>query len=493
MEIQAEVSKVGFNLPVLLDRSQQLSRMIGFVKTSEVAIIDTSTWSVVYLGAIDDSLNTDIDKTSASTNYLEDNLENYLGSKKIKYEKTQTFGCSLFYDESSVTYTKDISKIFALKCLSCHASGGVFPDLSSYEKVKAWSTMSAELIRTNKMPPVSLDVESKLVSYDKALLYILTPEQQRSIFKWIDQGLPKGKGSAFKFVPENKIYPKPQHVFSSGPIEVPVKGPVPLSYRQIGGPTEKDIWIDKIRFHTESSHFHHVHLMVVPNSLKYFEKNNSLSKMHYLSKKKNDSIIHWRPKSYIRQKQNWVTFPKDTALLIPKGSYLILESHLRTSGVASTTELQVMLHEIRPQKSTKQVFVGFISKKAQGPNEIPFLPIGATNVTIEDDRAIDKNISIVRVTFHMHLRGSSIKMNVIDPNNVEKTIASIPNFSDLKINSFDLTRPYEIQKGSRIRLVGVYDNSKFNNSNPDPNKNVRIGPSFETDEMLNAVYHYYVK
>src|ERR1700689_3595901 len=53
---------------------------------------------------------------------------------------------------TKLTYTRDISRIFAQHCVSCHAEGTAIP-LTTYAQVRPWAVSIKEKVLSRAMPP----------------------------------------------------------------------------------------------------------------------------------------------------------------------------------------------------------------------------------------------------------------------------------------------------------------------------------------------------
>lgn len=74
--------------------------------------------------------------------------------------------------DAKISYRNTVQPIIDARCLSCHASGGNFPDISSYSKVKAHAVSIKEEVASGRMPKGGP----------------LTTAQIKSIVDWVDEG-----------------------------------------------------------------------------------------------------------------------------------------------------------------------------------------------------------------------------------------------------------------------------------------------------------------
>lgn len=91
--VATEAKDYGFEVPILLDPKQTVTRALGLTRTAEVVVLDTKTWRVLYQGAIDDRLDYGVDKQQAQHNFLTDALSDILGGQSVREAFTPAKGC----------------------------------------------------------------------------------------------------------------------------------------------------------------------------------------------------------------------------------------------------------------------------------------------------------------------------------------------------------------------------------------------------------------
>ena len=159
--IQQEAEEFKENpLPVLIDDTQQIARMLNVKRTAETICIDTRDWTVFYHGAIDDQLVEGAQKPEATQKYVENALDEMLAGKSVSHPTSAARGCliTLDTDPTPVSYSKEIAPILESKCVGCHSPGNIGPfALSNYQKVKGHADMIREVLVAQRMPPWGAD------------------------------------------------------------------------------------------------------------------------------------------------------------------------------------------------------------------------------------------------------------------------------------------------------------------------------------------------
>jgi hypothetical protein len=147
---------------------------------------------------------------------------------------------------------------------------------------------------------------------------------------------------------------------------------------------------------------------------------------------------------------------------------------------------------------TDQTEIGVILAKepparvrTEGGGQIPNLqlviPPNHPNYEVTAQRVIDKDTYLTNVYPHMHVRGKDIKYVLITPDGREETILSVPRYDFNWQTSYRLAEPKFMPKGSTLKVIAHYDNSRANRYNPDPSQEVRWGDQ-TWEEMLIGYY-----
>lgn len=100
---------------------------------------------------------------------------------------------------TKLTYTRDISRIFARRCISCHGEGSSIP-LTSYQEVRPWAVDIKEQVLARKMPPWGAVKGFGDLVPDNGL----TQEEILIISAWVVGGAPPGDPA---FLPKRKPDP----------------------------------------------------------------------------------------------------------------------------------------------------------------------------------------------------------------------------------------------------------------------------------------------
>jgi hypothetical protein len=90
---------------------------------------------------------------------------------------------------------------------------------------------------------------------------------------------------------------------------------------------------------------------------------------------------------------------------------------------------------------------------------------------------------------HAHYRGTYSDLKIRYPNGTEKQLLNVPRYDFNWQRMYEFAEPIKVPAGSKLIATYVYDNSRRNPANPDPNKEVVWGDqSFE--EMFFTQLRY---
>lgn len=88
---------------------------------------------------------------------------------------------------TNLTYTRDVSRILARRCVACHAETSSIP-LTNYEEVRPWAVDIKEQVLSRSMPPWGAVKGFGDLAPDHAL----TQEEIVILSAWVVGGAPKG-------------------------------------------------------------------------------------------------------------------------------------------------------------------------------------------------------------------------------------------------------------------------------------------------------------
>ena len=85
---------------------------------------------------------------------------------------------------------------------------------------------------------------------------------------------------------------------------------------------------------------------------------------------------------------------------------------------------------------------------------------------------------------HMHLRGKDFELRLVFPTGETQTVLKAKWDFEWQLG-YELAKPIDMPKGTRMIGISHFDNSANNRFNPDPTKEIVWGPQ-NWDEMSNC-------
>jgi hypothetical protein len=121
------------------------------------------------------------------------------------------------------------------------------------------------------------------------------------------------------------------------------------------------------------------------------------------------------------------------------------------------------------------------------PN-LSIAPYEKNHVVVMDWKA-PRDILLLSMFPHMHLRGKSFRYEAIFPTGQTETLLHVPRYDFYWQHRYEFVEPRRFPQGTIIRCTGTYDNSKENRANPDPSATVKAGKQ-SWDEMFNGYFDW---
>ncbi len=101
---------------------------------------------------------------------------------------------------TKLTFTRDVSRIFARRCLACHGATASIP-LVTYEQARPWAVGIKEQVLSRQMPPWGAVKGFGNLSPDNGL----SQEEILLIAAWVVGGAPKGNPSLLPEAPTTPL------------------------------------------------------------------------------------------------------------------------------------------------------------------------------------------------------------------------------------------------------------------------------------------------
>ena len=455
------------DFPILVDETQLVARGLGITRTAEAFVINPKTWELVYRGPVNDRLGYERQKLEAEEHYVANAISSIRAGEAFDVEAQGAKGCliNMAEPETEISYVDDVAPILQARCMNCHVPGGIGPwAMTSYEMVRGFAPMMREVLRTNRMPPWHADPHIGEWSNDRGI----PASEKKTLVDWIESGTPRGEGDdplqKFAVVPteEEAEWPsgEPDLIVDVPAYNVPASGVVDYQTYEIESNIEEGVWVRGIDVVPGDTNVVH-HLLVGSMDAGSGSRGNVFD--NYIG----GYAPGTRGASYL---------PEGTGIYIQPGSKFAVQMHYTPYGkaVVDETKIGLYLHD-EPPKSYLRHGVVIDYQLAIPPN-----------TKAHEEGAYFKfehDAELYTILPHSHYRGRSSTFEVEYPDGSREMLLSVPNYDFNWQTGYNFAESKIIPAGSRLIHKTVYDNSKQNFANPDPDRLVTWGLQ-SWDEML---------
>ncbi len=464
-----EAREFNIQVPILLDRTQDVLKSLAVDRTSEVLVFDPRNWSVVYRGPLDDRLNYGGERAEASQSYLKTALDQFLAGDEVSPQSVRSLGCAISFDKRAPADYSKIAKIIQKSCSACHYENGVPPtNLWTYDDLRGWGKMIKEVIRTELMPPWEVDTYFSGIRDHIEL----TEEEKKTIFSWIDGGFPNADANKKIESPSKPTTDelKADFVYDLKDIEVRVQSKKRPHFELLINKASEDLFISafQIKF-SKPLIVHGSNILILKKPLDLSDPEFSVeneSRINMINRMK------WPPLSTTP-----LRFRDAYVFKIPKGSYVYLKLHFINSGKDEVQKAQVRLQKYKGPKVPVEMEHMRISSRAVS------IPPEKESFVRRIERHVYEDQFLFELGCHMHWRGKSCRLIQVDPGGHEKLLFFQSRFVFKNRKTYRLQELIPVSKGSKLIAEFEYDNSAYNPAKVDHTKDVKWGADFDSDEM----------
>jgi peroxiredoxin len=466
-ELADYAQTLGVTFPLLKDVGNKVADQFGAQRTPQVFVLDQSR-TIRYAGAIDDQYGIGVQKKKPTERYLADAITNLLAAKAVARPTTVAVGCQIgrmptAEPTGEVTYSKHIAPIFQARCAECHREGEIAPfPLLSYDDALGWEETILEVIAENRMPPWLANPQHGEFKNDARL----SDEEKELIRTWVKNGSPEGDKADLpepRQFAEGWRYREPDQLIKMNDkaFDVPAEGVVDYQYYVVDPGWDEDKYILSAEARPDNrAVVHHIIAYVLPPGVDPREDHD-----------RRQMLVGYAPGSPP------TVFGDGRAMLIKAGSKLLFELHYTPNGVAQKDLSYIGVKFADPDEVKSLVEgVAIVNPRFE-------IPPGADSHEVTAKVKAPKDLFILRMMPHMHLRGKAFRYEAIYADGKREILLDVPKYDFNWQLSYELAKPKFIPKGTEVVCTAVYDNSKGNPSNPDPEATVHWGEQ-SWDEMM---------
>jgi hypothetical protein len=455
-ELQVEAERLGLLVPVLLDRDLLISHLLGADHATEAALVRAPDFVTVYRGAV----------REGDRFYLKEAIQALKTGRHPAVWRTRLRSPALpSIDGAQLSYSQDIAPILRTYCVRCHRpnTGAPFA-FSSFSEVQTRASAIRHQVMSGNMPPWHADPEYGRFTNSLAL----PSAAKRKLIAWLDSG---AKGDA---VPDPLAKPPPDTSGSDLRLELgapdavitlPVQsiratGAEPYRTLQVPAPNTSNAWLRAASLTPGNPAVVHHYAVYQPLPSDLVGEINL-------------GFAFYVPGRSAR------AYPEGAGMYLGQRSTLLFELHYTPNGRPALDEpsLSLWFHRERPPKR----FLTFTVVNSEFA-----IPPGESEHRVTAQHIFDHTVTLHSLACHMHLRGRSMAIDVIDPQGLRERLLSVPKYSFQWQTRYELAQPEILPSGTVVQVTGTFDNSPQNLANPDPAVTVRWGQQ-SWEEMFMAV------
>lgn len=469
-ELEAYARRHDVQFPLLKDPGNAVADAVGAVRTPEVFVLDADR-TIRYGGRIDDQYTVGAQRKQPQRRDLAEALNELLAGKPVSQPVTAAPGCHIgrvakIEPHGEVTWSKQISRLFQQRCVECHREGeiGPFP-LVTYEDVVGWGETIVEVTRQHRMPPWPANPAYGHFSNDVSL----TADELALIETWVRNGQPQGDSAE---LPEPRQFAQgwrigqPDDVFyiADEPVAVPAEGVVKYQFFTVDPGFTEDKWVRLAEARPDCREVvHHILVFINPPG----EQQRDVRDVRVRA-----GAVGYAPGLPPTE------FEDGIAMFIPKGSRLIFQMHYTPNGVEHKDRSCIGFVYADPATVKQKVIGGMAANLSLE------IPPGADNFEVKSKYRFSRDMLLVNLTPHMHLRGKSFRFEAEYPNGTTETLLDVPRYDFNWQLRYELAEQKLMPKGTWLRCTAHFDNSADNLANPNPAEMVRWGDQTWEEMMI---------
>jgi peroxiredoxin len=464
-ELHHFMTQHALTFPVLKDPAQAVADMFGATRTPEVFVLDGDR-TVRYAGRIDDQYGIGYQRPEPEREYLSEAIAAVVSGQAVTESENDPIGCIIGRakepaQDGEITYASHIADILNRRCVECHRNDQIAPfPLATYDDLNGWGDMILEVVDEGRMPPWHANPEFGHFRNDARL----TDTEKQNLRTWINAGMPQGDPTYAPTPPkyaEGWRIPEPDQVYymSDNAFDVPAEGVVDYQYFEVdpGFTEDKYIWAAEARPDNVSV----VHHIIV------YIKTPGQEDLHT-----GGMVAGYAPGSLPR------ILDDGMAIRVPAGSKLLFEMHYTPNGSAAKDRSHLGVKFLDANQVRKLVFGNLAI------DQDFVIPPHAGDHVVTAEREIKRDLKLLNLTPHMHLRGKSFRYEAIYPDGTTEVLLDVPKYDFNWQLSYELQEPKLLPKGTRIHCTAVFDNSEENLANPNPGTEVRWGEQSWNEMMI---------
>lgn len=367
------------------------------------------------------------------------------------------------------TFFKDVLPIMQKNCQDCHRPegldlGGMIAPMSlqSFEEVRPWAKSIARVVKDKEMPPWHAAERFRGVFEGERTL---TDDEIHTIVSWVQRGTTRGNpGDAPTPIewPESKwaigepdlilTFNKP--FFVKDEIEdLNINLGIKITAEQL----PRDSYITAVEFKPDSAVVHHIIGYSMPPAT---------------SDTRGMQMI-----GGIAPGSQPTEHPEGYGVKLHAGSRFVFQMHYhKEPGPGTGVYDQSSIAFKFAKKPVTRIYIEAVGN----PREM-YIPAGQ-KTKIMGSRTFSRDVEIIGMLPHMHLRGDSALYRVTYPDGTQEDLLEVPKYDFNWQTGYGFNELKKLPAGTKLEVTLGFDNTAEKFGNPDATVDVSWG-SATTDEM----------
>jgi hypothetical protein len=394
---------------------------------------------------------------------------------------------------AGTTFSKDVLPILQKNCQTCHRPGEIGPmPLISYAQARPFARAIKSATQSKKMPPWFADSSVQHYANDMSL----SAADIDTLAAWADNGAPEGDPvdapPTRQFVDGWNIGTPDKIIQMPEPYRVPATGTIEYTYVILPTHFTEDTWVQALEVRPGNrALMHHAVLYARTPESKWLReypvgvpfvpapRPGTKQRSSDGDRTSEGSLADEWLVGYVPGAPPY-TLPPSTAFLVKAGSDFVLQLHYTANGTAGSDQSRIGM-VLSKEPPAKRAFIGLVTDGSF------VIPPGDPSYEARASVTLAADVELLSAGPHMHLRGKAMDLRAVYPDGRAEMLFHVPryDFNWQQIFAFDAVRP--APRGTRLEVVGVWDNSPANRFNPDPRAEVHWGDQSWEEMLLSIV------
>lgn len=373
----------------------------------------------------------------------------------------------------TLTFSKDVAPIVWNRCAPCHRPGQVAPfSLLNFAEVKKRTTQIAEVTAKRIMPPWPPEPVGGPFEAERRL----TDAELSVMQQWLSEGALEGNPSDLPTMPnwpDGWSLGKPDLVLTMpAPYALSPEGRDDYRNFVLAIPTTERRYVRAVELRPDNARVVHHAFMFLDESggARRLDGQVAQPGAPYGTKMPEGQFLSYQPG------RGAALAPDGLAWTLEKGSYLVLQVHIKPTGKPETLQASVGFYFTDRAPTNTPFKVGLTSYTID-------IPPGEANYVVRDSFVLPVDVQAVAVLPHAHYLAKEIKGFAALANGTQIPLIHIKRWDFDWQGAYRYAQPVSLPRGATLMMEFTYDNSTNNVRNPNPPpKNVIYGPQ-SSDEM----------